>query len=62
LKSLNDFMILQLSWVFDLNFPAAFRLALERDVVGRLAARLPQDAGVGGAVHVLRGYMEQRAG
>jgi hypothetical protein len=62
LKSLNDFMLLQLSWMFDLNFPAAFRLALERDVVGRLTARLPQDADVSGALQLVRDYMERRAG
>lgn len=62
LKSLNDFMLLQLSWVFDLNFPAAFRLAMERDVVGRLTARLPPDFGTSEAMRAVRGYVALRAG
>jgi hypothetical protein len=41
LRTLNDFKLLQISWVFDLHFPASFRLALERGHLSRLAATLP---------------------
>lgn len=41
LKTLNDFKLLQLSWVYDLNFIPAFRLLLEGDFINRLAVLLP---------------------
>lgn len=49
-KSLNDFKLLQLSWVYDLNFPASFRMFGERDYLSGLAAALPQDEEVRQAV------------
>lgn len=61
LKTLTDFKLLQLSWVFDLNFPAAFRLVLERDCLGRLAATLPPDAAVRSAVQLVREFAARRA-
>jgi len=41
IKSLNDFKLLQLSWIFDLNFKPAFRLLIHRDYIGRIIAKLP---------------------
>lgn len=38
---LNDFKLLQLSWVYDLNFTTTRRLLLERDYIRLLAATLP---------------------
>src|SRR6185369_17630796 len=43
-QTLNDFKLLQLSWVFDLNFPESFRLVRERGCIDALAAVLPTDA------------------
>jgi len=42
LKSLNDFKLMQLSWIFDLNFRTSFRLLLERDYINKIAATLPK--------------------
>lgn len=42
IKTLNDFKLLQLSWVYDLNFKTSFSLLLERDYIKRICARLPQ--------------------
>ncbi len=38
LETLNDFKLLQLSWVFDLNCPESFRLARQQGHLSRLAA------------------------
>ncbi len=46
LRTVNDFKLLQISWVFDLHFPASFRLALERGHLSRLAAALPYSSEV----------------
>ena len=40
-KTLNDFKILQLSWLYDLNFTPSFQLFSERDYLSRMMARLP---------------------
>ncbi|ACD96759.1 HD domain-containing protein [Trichlorobacter lovleyi] len=40
-RVLNDFKLLQISWVYDLNFTTTRRLLLERDYLRRLAATLP---------------------
>lgn len=42
IKSLNDFKLLQLSWIFDLNYAPSFRLLLERDYMSRIIKSLPQ--------------------
>ncbi len=42
LKNLNDLKLLQLSWVFDLNFQPSFELLKENRYLEKLAALLPQ--------------------
>jgi len=61
LKSLNDFKLLQLSWVFDLNFPASFRLALDRGYIDGLSITLPEDGKVENALGLVRGYAAGKA-
>jgi len=41
INTLNDFKLLQLSWIFDLNFKPAFLLLSDRDYIGRIIAKLP---------------------
>ena len=43
MQSLNDFKLLQLSWVFDLNFPETFTLAKKRGDLAAIASSLPDD-------------------
>jgi hypothetical protein len=40
-RTLNDFKLLQISWVYDLNFSSSRRLLLERGHITALAAHLP---------------------
>ena len=61
LKTLNDFKLLQLSWVFDLNFPASFRLMLERGHIDGLSATLPKNIAVENAVRVVREFVDRNA-
>ena len=46
LKTLNDFKLLQLSWIFDLNFKPSFDLLSERQYIGRMIAHLPRTQAV----------------
>jgi hypothetical protein len=61
LKSLNDFKLLQLSWVFDLNFPETFRLALDRGYMDGLAVTLPKGMDVEDALGIVREYAAVKA-
>lgn len=40
-RTLNDFKLLQISWVYDLNFSSSRRLLRERGHISELAASLP---------------------
>ncbi len=41
MKCLNDFILLQLSWIYDLNFDASFRILSEMNVIDRFLRFLP---------------------
>jgi len=59
IKTLNDFKLLQLSWVFDLNYKPPFRLLLERDYVNRIIAHLPQTEGIQKASLFLKEFVQK---
>jgi hypothetical protein len=59
-KSLNDFKLLQLSWLYDLNFPTSYKVAAEEDYVGRLGAMLPVTADTAALLDQLRVYVQKR--
>jgi hypothetical protein len=60
LKSLHDFKLLQLSWVYDINFESTLRLIKERGILDRLAATLPAEPAVLAVVDRVREYLELR--
>jgi hypothetical protein len=60
MTTLNDFKLLQLSWIFDLNFWSSFTLLQERDYITRIASTLPQTDEVLASVAVMRSYAEEK--
>ena len=60
LKSQHDFKLLQLSWVYDINFLSTLRLIKERRVLEQLAATLPRDEAVIVILDRVQGYLESR--
>ena len=60
LKTLNDFKLLQLSWVYDINFLSTLRLAQEREIVKQLTATLPTELAVQDAVARVQSYLDER--
>lgn len=50
LGTLNDFRLLQLSWIYDLNFASSFRLLLKRKLIERISGALPPDERLADAV------------
>ncbi|MGO9613201.1 MAG: HD domain-containing protein [Dissulfurispiraceae bacterium] len=60
LKTLNDFKLLQLSWIFDLNFKTSFELLLERDYINRYVLHLPQTEEIPNAMTCLRKFVNEK--
>lgn len=60
LRTLNDFRLLQLSWIYDLNFPVSFRIVLERDYIRGIAAPLPDTDEIKGALSAVREFVDER--
>ncbi len=69
MRSLTDFKLLQISWVYDLNVRETFRIAKEYGHMAEIAATLPQDPEIRAAVErafqfvdaVIAGNAEPRA-
>lgn len=59
-KSLNDFKLLQLSWIYDLNFKPSFQLLLERDYIDRFIAKLPQTEDIFRVSFLLKEFVQKK--
>ena len=55
-KSLYDFKLMLLSWVYDLSFPASFRILAERDYISGVCETLREDERAGEAVRLVRDF------
>jgi hypothetical protein len=60
MKSLNDFKLLQLSWVFDLNFPEAFLMAKGRGDLAAIARSLPDERTLRHAVGIISDWLDEQ--
>jgi hypothetical protein len=58
--SLVDFKIVQLSWVFDLNFPHSFRCVKQRDYIRRIQQYLPSTEDVLRIVDHVEAHLNSR--
>lgn len=60
LRTLNDFKLLKLGWVFDLNFQPTREILWELGYFDRIAATLPRDERILAAVWKARRYLTSR--
>jgi len=60
LTTLNDFKLLQLAWIYDLNFDRSVELVAERGYVDKIAAMLPRAKEIDGTIDVVRSYVEEK--
>ncbi len=58
LKTLNDFKLLQISWVFDLNYTPSFKAAENRKYLDQIEATLPKSKEIADAVGKARDYVK----
>lgn len=59
LKTLNDFKLLQLAWIYDLNFEISLRILESRHYIDGIAATLPRSKEISSALAALRGYLRE---
>ena len=60
LKTTNELKILQLSWVFDVNFRPTFEILKERNDIGALAATIPDSLLLRQAVSFVNEYIDRQ--
>lgn len=59
LTTLNDFKLLQLAWLYDLNFACSLRMVVERDYIRKLEEMLPRNKEIAGAIGLVRDYVDR---
>lgn len=59
-KTLNDFKIMQLSWVYDLNFKPSFRMLSERGYIERITLKLPKSEEIDRASAYVKDYVHMK--
>jgi len=60
LNTVNDFILMQLSWVYDLNFKISFILFRERSYLKKLISALPSTEAIGKLSLFLEEYLTER--
>jgi hypothetical protein len=60
-KTMTDLKLLQLSWIFDLNFRSSFRLARDLGRVSRMAGVLPETDDIRGAISLVLNYVDKKS-
>jgi putative nucleotidyltransferase with HDIG domain len=60
LKTLNDFKLMQLSWIYDLNFVPSFLLVQERNYISRIVKTMPGNSEIARASQFLEEYILHR--
>ena len=57
----NDFALMRLGWIYDVNFTYTFKEILKRDYLALLKLPLPQDDRIENAFEEAQAYVEKRA-
>jgi hypothetical protein len=60
MSSLNDFKLLQISWVFDVNFQPTFRAVCEHRYLERIAVSLPTTKEIKEVVSIAEAYTKSQ--
>lgn len=60
LKTLNDFKLLKLTWVYDLNFRPSLRLLADRQYIERLFSTMPRTAELARAEELLNRRLREK--
>jgi len=61
MQSLNDFKLLQMAWIYDINFQPAFLIIQERDYLKKIRDALPESNRIDHIYDHLLSYLKQRS-
>jgi hypothetical protein len=59
--SINDFRLLRLGWIFDINFPSTFDLLIKRDYATAILSKIPASDRLREITGIIHAYMHQHA-
>lgn len=58
-RSLSDFLLMQLSWIYDLNYFASFRQIIGRSMIDAFEQALPKEKQIQEILQATRRFAEQ---
>jgi hypothetical protein len=61
MRTVNDFKLLQVSWVFDINFPWTYQIFKQRSYIDKLSSALPQTEIVKHAIESANSFLLRNA-
>ena len=59
LKTVNDFKLLQMAWIFDINFVPSFRYIAEKQFIEQINSHLPKHPKILEAYKIINHYMKE---
>jgi hypothetical protein len=60
-ESLNDYRLLRLSWMYDMNFPATFRLLIRKNYASVILSRIPPSEQLNEISAIIQSFMHRMA-
>ncbi len=60
-KTMNDYRLLRLSWIYDMNFVATYHLIRERDYAGKILNKIPDSDKKTEIAGIIQRFIDQRA-
>jgi len=59
LRTLNDFKLLQMAWIYDINFPLTFQLVKQRGYMEKIRDALPRSKKVQKIYSIVKSYQDR---
>jgi hypothetical protein len=60
IKTENDFRLMKLSWIYDMNFDTSLRLLQNKKYINRIIDKLPRTDDIAHAMGILQQYISER--
>jgi putative nucleotidyltransferase with HDIG domain len=60
-ETMNDYRLLRLSWIYDMNFPATFQLITKRDCANKILAKIPPSQKKDDIATIIHRYINHKA-
>ena len=59
LKTVNDFKLLQMAWVFDINFQPTFQILHQKKYIEKIFLSLPDDKNINHVYEVIKNHLDR---